>query len=99
MWPLYIGSNGQIRKSIPFSVKVACVYKIAAGISPLLDWPSVGIILRHVRDFRTYKKQLFLERPGSPTKVDLAPAHPARSRDPPRTLTSRGAGPARFRVN
>lgn len=23
MWPLYIGSNGQIRKSIPFSVKVA----------------------------------------------------------------------------
>ena len=23
MWPLYVGSNGQIRKSIPFSVKVA----------------------------------------------------------------------------
>jgi hypothetical protein len=23
MWPLYIGSNGQIRKSIPFSVMVA----------------------------------------------------------------------------
>jgi hypothetical protein len=23
MWPLYIRSNGQIRKSIPFSVKVA----------------------------------------------------------------------------
>jgi len=32
MWPLYIGSNGQIRKSIPFSVKVAPSSGVPLGL-------------------------------------------------------------------
>jgi hypothetical protein len=42
--------------------------KITVGISALLDLVQWEIILRHVRDFRTYKKQLFLERGFSRVK-------------------------------
>jgi hypothetical protein len=44
MWPLYIGSNGQIRKSVPFSVKVAsCPRPLRPAHTALRPLPINGI--------------------------------------------------------